>query len=68
MFECVCPADNSGREGYEVFGDSIKNDLDSYHYSKDEKDWAESQLIRVSNCNRLVVSLGRYLDIRGKHC
>ena len=47
-----------------MFGDSIKNDLDSYHYSKDEKDWAESQLIKVSNCNRLVVSLGLFLVIR----
>ena len=58
VFECSCPADNSGREGYELFGDSIKGDLDDYYYSKDEKDWAESQLIRISNCNRLIVSLG----------
>ena len=26
--------------------------------SKDESDWAESQVLKVSDCNRLVVSLG----------
>jgi len=58
VFTCTCPTDTSGREGYENFGDSIKKDLDTYYYSKDEKDWAESQLIRITKCNRLVVSLG----------
>ena len=58
VFDCSCPADNSGREGFEVFGDSMKKELDTYYYSKDERDWAESQMMRVSNCNRLVVSLG----------
>ena len=58
VFQCRCPVDNSGREGFEEFGDDSKEELDRYYYSKDGPDWADSQLVRVSACNRLVVSLG----------
>ena len=58
VFDCTCPVDTSGREGYEEFGDSMKEELDRYYYNKDGLDWADSQLVRLSGCSRLVVSLG----------
>ena len=32
VFECTCPIDTSGREGFEKFGDDIKKELDRYYY------------------------------------
>ena len=32
VFECTCPTDTSGREGFEKFGDEIKKELDIYYY------------------------------------
>ena len=57
VFECVCPQTGS-RNGREVFGDDDKDEFDTNYYKKDVVDWAESQLLRVSDCKTLVVSLG----------
>ena len=35
-----------------------RGEADSVCCSKDESDWAESQVLKVSDCSRLVVSLG----------
>ena len=32
VFDCTCPVDTSGREGFEKFGDDIKKELDRYYY------------------------------------
>ena len=57
VFDCTCPLPE-GREGGETFGDDNKDEFDTKHYKKDEVDWAESQLMRVADCDKLVVNLG----------
>ena len=42
VFSCVCPADTSGREGYENFGDSIKKELDTYYYRTGQRNFSHS--------------------------
>ena len=56
VFDCTCP-DMEGRN-VETFGDDDKDEFDTDYYKKDEVDWAESQLMRVADCDKLVVNLG----------
>ena len=44
---------------FEIIPCSVKMALKFYFISDGVKDWAESQLIRIYNCNRLIVSLGK---------
>ena len=53
VFDCTCPHTED-----ETFGDDAKDDFDTNYYKKDEVDWAESQLIRVSDCEVLTIDLG----------
>ena len=44
VFDCTCPIDTSGREGFEKFGDDIKKELDRYYYRLAQN----SQIIRTT--------------------